>query len=51
MTLLTLFAVGASRALLTNQDWFYEGFEMLAVGAVAAGVAYGAGYWITGITA
>ncbi len=25
--------------------------EMLAVSAVAAGVAYGVGYWIAGITA
>ena len=50
-TLVALFAVGASRALVTNQNWFYQGVEMLAVGAAAAGVAYGVGYLIAGITA
>ena len=51
MTLVTLFAVGASRALVTNQRWFYQGLEMLFVGAAAAGVAYGVGYLIAGLTA
>ncbi len=51
MTLLTLFVVGSARALVTDQNWLYEGFEMLAVGTVAAGVAYGVGFWIAGITA
>lgn len=38
-----LFAVGASRALVNPGGWFRSGMEMLAIGAVAAAVAYGAG--------
>lgn len=49
MTLLTLFAVGASRALVTNEKWLLAGLEMLAVGTAAAAVAYGVGAWIAGI--
>ena len=51
MTLVALFAVGAARALVTNERWFVAGAEMLAVGAVAAGVAYGVGAWIASLTA
>lgn len=43
VTLLTLFAVGASRALVTELRWARAGSEMLAVGALAAGVSYGVG--------
>jgi VIT1/CCC1 family predicted Fe2+/Mn2+ transporter len=43
LTLATLFAVGASRALITRLGWIRSGLEMLVVGAVAAGVAYGIG--------
>ena len=50
MTLLTLFVVGASRALVTNEKWIPAGLEMLVVGAAAAAVAYGVGAWIAGIT-
>lgn len=51
MTMLTLFAVGASRALVTREHWVAAGTEVLLVGAVAAGVAYGVGAFIAGITA
>ena len=51
MTLLTLFAVGAGRSLVTADNWFHAGIEMLVVGAAAAGVAYGIGAWIAGVTA
>jgi VIT1/CCC1 family predicted Fe2+/Mn2+ transporter len=43
LTLATLFAVGASRAVVTHLGWMRSGVEMLLVGAVAAAVAYGIG--------
>jgi VIT1/CCC1 family predicted Fe2+/Mn2+ transporter len=43
LTLATLFAVGASRALVTHLGWIRSGFEMLSVGALAAIVAYAIG--------
>lgn len=50
MTAIALFIVGALRTLLTRQNWIKAGFEMLAVGAIAATVAYALGYWIEKIT-
>lgn len=43
LTLGTLFAVGASRSLVTRLGWIRSGLEMLAVGALAAAVAYAIG--------
>jgi VIT1/CCC1 family predicted Fe2+/Mn2+ transporter len=43
LTLVTLFAVGASRAWLTNVRWWRAGGEMLGLGAFVAAVAYGSG--------
>ncbi|MBI2589580.1 VIT1/CCC1 transporter family protein [Candidatus Berkelbacteria bacterium] len=43
VTTLTLFVLGALRTRVTRQDWFMSGLEMLAVGALAAGVAYAVG--------
>ena len=43
LALVTLFAVGASRAIFTGRGWLPSGLEMLSIGAVAAGVAYGIG--------
>lgn len=40
---LALFAVGASRCVVTTRRWFRSGAEMLVVGAIAAGVAFLAG--------
>jgi VIT1/CCC1 family predicted Fe2+/Mn2+ transporter len=51
LTLLALFAVGASRALIANVTWWRGGSEMLALGAVVAAAAYysGAGVaWLVG---
>lgn len=42
-TLVSLFAVGASRALIANVTWWRGGFEMLALGAVVAAAAYFSG--------
>ena len=49
LTFAALFAVGASRALVTNEHWFKAGLEMLAVGAAAAVVAYGVGAWLANL--
>jgi len=43
LTLATLFAVGASRAVVTRLGWMRSGLEMLLVGALAAAVAYSIG--------
>lgn len=43
LALATLFAVGAGRAFFTGRGWFVSGVEMLLIGALAAGVAYGIG--------
>ena len=50
ITLLTLFTVGLLRALITDLHWLRAGMEMLAVGALAAGVAYTVGAWIAVLT-
>lgn len=50
LTLATLFAVGASRAIVTGLGWFRSGIEMLVVGAAAAGVAYGIGAFAAAVT-
>lgn len=51
LTAAALFAVGSSRCSITSKGWLRCGGEMLAVGAVAAAVAYGAGVvlgrWVT----
>jgi vacuolar iron transporter family protein len=46
MTVVALFIVGALRTIFTKQNWLIAGLEMLGVGAIAAVVAYGLGYWI-----
>ena len=43
LTGFTLFVVGAARALVTHIRWWRGGSEMLAVGSIAAAVAYGIG--------
>lgn len=49
MTLVTLFVVGALRALVTTLRWWRAGLEMLLVGAVAAAVSYGVGAAVSGL--
>lgn len=46
LTLLTMFVVGALRAIITNVPWWKAGFEMLILGAVVAAVAYGSGGFV-----
>jgi VIT1/CCC1 family predicted Fe2+/Mn2+ transporter len=50
LTLSTLFVVGAARTFVTRGRWWMEGIEMMAVGAVAAAVAYGVGALLASIT-
>jgi VIT1/CCC1 family predicted Fe2+/Mn2+ transporter len=50
LTLATLFAVGAARTFVTLGRWWKEGMEMMLIGAVAAGVAYGVGALLAGWT-
>jgi VIT1/CCC1 family predicted Fe2+/Mn2+ transporter len=44
-----LFALGAAKVLITERSWFRSGLEMLAVGGLAAGVAYLIGYLLQGL--
>lgn len=48
LTLVTLFAVGAARGFVTNSRWWRAGLEVLALGALAGAVAFGAGAAIAG---
>jgi VIT1/CCC1 family predicted Fe2+/Mn2+ transporter len=50
LTVLCLFAVGASRALVTKLGVLRSGAEMLAVGMSAAAVAYGIGALAAALT-
>jgi VIT1/CCC1 family predicted Fe2+/Mn2+ transporter len=43
LTLLAMFTVGASRALIANVRWWRAGLEMLGLGALVAGLAFGSG--------
>ncbi len=43
LTMAALFAVGASRALVTVERWWRGGLEMLLLGIAVAGAAYGSG--------
>jgi len=43
LTLLSLFTVGALRALIANIRWWRAGLEMFGLGAIVAAVAYGSG--------
>lgn len=50
-TLATLFVVGASRAVVSSVAWWRGGAEMLALGAVVAGVAYASGALVASLMA
>jgi VIT1/CCC1 family predicted Fe2+/Mn2+ transporter len=43
LTMVSLFAVGASRAVISNASWWRAGLEMFGLGAIVAGVAFGSG--------
>ena len=49
LTLLALFGVGASRALIANVRWVKAGLEMLGLGAIVAALAYGSGALVAAV--
>jgi len=49
ITGVTLFAVGATRTLVTKRSWWRAGIEMFAVGMAAAIAAYFIGWFVKGI--
>jgi VIT1/CCC1 family predicted Fe2+/Mn2+ transporter len=51
LTLLALFAIGASRALIGQVKWWVGGFEMLALGAIVAAIAYVSGSAVAALVA
>lgn len=46
----TFFAIGAMKSRWALSTWWRSGLETLLIGALAAGIAYAAGYWIGRIT-
>jgi vacuolar iron transporter family protein len=42
----TMFAVGVARSYFTKKRWFVSGFEMFAIGGLAAVTAYFTGYFL-----
>ncbi len=46
VSLIALFLIGAFRTVFTRKNWFTSGLEMLILGGVAAGIAYGVGFLI-----
>jgi len=49
VTLTALFAIGASRALITRERWVTSGLEMLGLGAAVAAAAYVSGAWVASL--
>ncbi len=49
LTGLTLFALGAIRARITDRNWFVSGMEMFLIGGVAAVAAFGIGHLLSGL--
>jgi len=46
MTAITLFIVGSLRIIVAGKRWLQGGLEMLAVGGLAATIAYSIGYFL-----
>jgi VIT1/CCC1 family predicted Fe2+/Mn2+ transporter len=49
LTFAALFVVGSLRALVTVDRWWIAGLEMLLLGALVAGAAYGSGAIVAGL--
>lgn len=43
LSAVTLFGIGAGRSFFSDRGWLMAGLEMLAIGTLAASVAYGVG--------
>jgi VIT1/CCC1 family predicted Fe2+/Mn2+ transporter len=48
VTLAAMFTIGASRSLVTVDRWWTAGLEMLLLGILVAGAAYGSGALVAG---
>ncbi len=48
LALATLFVIGAARTFFTRKNWLVSGFEMAAIGAIAAAATYAIGKLLTG---
>jgi vacuolar iron transporter family protein len=46
LTLLALFFVGFLKGYFVKQNRFYAGFKTMMIGAMAAGISYGIGFYI-----
>jgi VIT1/CCC1 family predicted Fe2+/Mn2+ transporter len=49
LTLLALFVIGASRAVIGRATWWLAGLEMLVLGAIVAAVAFASGSMVAAI--
>ena len=49
LTGVNLFLLGALKVKVTGMSWWKSGFEMLVVGGIAAGAAYGIGVLLSGL--
>ncbi len=49
LTLATFFLVGSAKIYVTRKNWLKSGLETLAIGGLAAGIAYGVGYLLRSI--
>ena len=49
LTLVALFGVGASRAIVTVDRWWSAGLEMLLLGVLVAAAAYGSGFLVAAV--
>ncbi len=51
MTAVTFFAIGSMKSRWSTQNWFWSGMETLAIGVIAAGIAWGIGVMLRGLIA
>lgn len=49
LTFITFFLVGSAKIYVTGKNWLLSGLETLAIGGLAAVIAYGIGYLLRGL--